>query len=163
MSRKSYPSVCWGYSIFLEPRQSNVRRKPLLGISVNKGKREGNRSLPPYVCQDGVEYNDRHKRPRQGTMSYGSQAQGGRAEEQRLYDQAQQSPYRHHCTRCHEDAPHHRGHKRGSNTEADLCERCASSRKAPVTEGAQGAQLQEEGQQKVGSLQQLQHVHAPSF
>src|SRR5215213_3182071 len=72
MSRKSYPSVCWGYSIFLEPRQSNVRRKPLLGISVNKGKREGNRSLPPYVCQDGVEYNDRHKRPRQGTMSYGT-------------------------------------------------------------------------------------------
>src|SRR5215210_1832885 len=95
-------------------------------------------------------------------MSRGDQAQGGQAEEQRLYDEAQESRHRHRRTRRHEDAPDHRGQQRGADTEADLREHRVSGLEAPVTEGAEGTQLKEEGQCQVGSLKQSQHVYAPS-
>jgi hypothetical protein len=53
-------------------------------------------------------------------MPRGEQAQGGRAEEQHLYNEAQEFRHRHRRARRHEDAPDHRGQQRGAYAEAEL-------------------------------------------
>jgi hypothetical protein len=90
----------------------------------------------------------------EGAVARGVQGQDRRTEDDELHPQPYER-HRHRGARRREQAPEDRRKERCTEPERCLRDQPVADRHPPVTERGQGAQLEQEGERKVGPVEDL--------